>query len=141
MSLYSENKGHLYSLEKIYVTNAFPTGWRPGEVLVIYRMGERWPRKYSSVCTGLAVLESVSYPSTLEEYLKEWKNKSIFSEKELVGFYNVSSYRTVVKMIAYKTFDDKITLDELQTRGLIRGNSGPRPFEEISDDYYSLFLL
>lgn len=141
MSLYSENKGHLYSLEKIYVTNAFPTGWRPGDVLVIYRMGERWPRKYSSVCTGLAVLESVLSPSTLEEYLKECKNKSIFSEKELVGFYNVSSYRTVVKMIAYKTFDDKITLDELQTRGLIMGNSGPRPFEEISDDYYDLFML
>ena len=35
MNLYSENKGHLYSLEKIYVSNASTGGAKPGDFVVI----------------------------------------------------------------------------------------------------------
>lgn len=134
MSLYSAEKGHLYSLEKIYVTNADPSNVKPGDLLIIYRMGTCFPKKYSSVCTAIAVFEKAVTPNSLEDYLKECKNKSIFEENELKRFYNSFQYTTVVKMILLKTLAKKITLNELQKKGLVDRKSGPRPFDLIAKE-------
>jgi len=140
MNLYSENKAHLYSLEKIYVSGTFNQFPKPGDIIVIYRSGERWPKKYSSVCTGLAILEGLYYPKTLDEFLSLCSNKSVFSDKELSMFYSNKKYRTVVKLIQYKTFDKKITLEALQNEGLVGEFSGPRPFDRIDPKHYGLFM-
>ena len=140
MNLYSDNKGHLYSLEKIYVSNAYFGNAKPGDFIVIYRSGDRYPKKYSSVCTCLAVLEEIVIPKTEEEYLKACSNKSVFTNEELIDFYNRKNYRTVIKLIPYKTYFNKISLGKLNDIGLVDQYSGPRPFEEIPSKYYDLFL-
>ncbi len=140
MNLYSENKAHLYSLEKIYVSGTFNKSPKPGDIVVIYRSGERWPKKYSSVCTGLAILEGLYFPKTLDEFLSLCSNKSVFSDEELSTFYSNKKYRTVVKLIQYKTFEKKITLEVLQNEGLVGEFSGPRPFDRIDPKHYELFM-
>ena len=140
MNLYAENKGHLYSLEKIYVSNASTKGAKPGDFVVIYRSGDRYPKKYSSVCTCLAVLEDVVYPKTRDEYLSVCTNKSVFSKEELESFYDNKKYRTVIKLILYKTYREKITKKQLNDIGLTEENSGPRPFTTVPSQYYKLFL-
>lgn len=140
MSLYSENKGHLYSLEKIYISGTYKTSPKPGDLIVIYRNGDRYPKKYSSVCTGLCVLEDVIRPLTLDDYLNECKNKSVFTKEELVEFYNNKKYRTVIKLIPVKSYTNKITLNALINAGFIGYDSGPRTFDEVPEDYQRLFL-
>lgn len=140
MNLYSENKGHLYSLEKIYVSGSAGRNAKPGDFIVIYRNGDRWPKRYSSVCTCLAVLEEIVVPKTKEEYINECSNKSVFNIDELEKFYDDKKYRTVIKLIPYKTYFNKISLDKLIEVGLVEQNSGPRPFEEVPSTLYSLFL-
>lgn len=139
MSLYSEEKGHLYSLEKIYVTDAYDIQAKPGDLLVIYRMGERYPKAYSSVCTSLAIFEESVIPNNVEEYLNTCKNKSIFEESELRRFYERGKYKTVIKMIFLRNFESKITLEELREKRLVDSQSGPRPFSRIPDGYISYF--
>ncbi len=140
MSLYMGNKGHLYSLEKIYVSGTHKMEPKPGDLIVIYRIGERYPKKYSSVCSGLAVLEEIIKPDTLEKYLNECKNKSVFNQDQLTCFYNNKKYRTVIKLITYKPYTNKILLNELIERNLYNYDEGPRPFDEIPRSLYDLFL-
>lgn len=140
MSLYLEDKGHLYSLEKMYVTNMQDIKARPGDLLVVYRMGDTLPKHYSSVCTALAVFEEAVTPKTLEDYLAECKNKSIFTEEELKNFYCSRKYRTIVKMIFLRNYNRKITLKELREKGIVNYNSGPRLFSEIPSQDYKFFV-
>lgn len=140
MSLYSENKGHLYSLEKIYVSGTFKTNPKPGDYVVIYRRGERYPKKYSSVCTCLCVLEESVNPKTLDDYLKVCSNKSVFSDDDLTNFYINKQYRTVIKLIPYKTYLKKISLGNLIDIGFIDYDKGPRPFDEVPPQFYDIFI-
>lgn len=140
MNLYSGNKGHLYSLEKIYVSNAYSTKPKPGDFIVIYRSGDRYPKKYSSVCTCLAVLEDIVYPKSKGEYIKECSNKSVFTKDELNDFFDSKNYRKVIKLILYKTYFKKISLSQLIDAGFIGDCSGPRPFDEVPSQYYKMFL-
>ena len=140
MSLYSENKGHLYSLGKIYVSGTFKNDPRPGDLVVIYRKGERYPKKYSSVCTGLAVLEGIDRPKTLDEYLALCKNKSVFTKEELINFYLNKKYTVVIRLIVYKTYFKKISLSQLIDAGMVAYDSGPRTFDAVPDRLYSMFI-
>lgn len=140
MSLYSENKAHLYSLEKIYVSGSHGKGAKPGDFVVIYRNGDRYPKKYSSVCSCLAVLEKIVEPRNLDDYLEECSNKSVFDNNELIDFYNTKKYKTVIKLIPYKTYLEKISLSELVECGLIEQDCGPRPFDQIPDNMQDMFL-
>ena len=139
-NLYSDNKGHLYALEKVYVSNSRNHNVKPGDLIVIYRIGDRTPKRYSSVCTSLAVLEEISYPNNIEKYLDMCSNKSVFSEEELNDFYTNKNYQTVIKLILYKTYLNKISLDKLIQAGLFSFDEGPRPFTEIDDKYRAIFL-
>lgn len=139
-TLYSENKGHLYSLEKIYVSGVAGKNAKPGDFIVIYRNGDRYPKRYSSVCTCLAILEEIVLPHTQEEYLKECSNKSVFKNEELIDFYDTKKYRAVIKLIPYKTYLEKISLSELVDAGFVDYDSGPRPFDEVPERLYDLFL-
>ncbi len=47
MHLYKENKAHRYALEKIYLSGAFDIRANPGDIVLIYRTGERYPKRYS----------------------------------------------------------------------------------------------
>lgn len=59
MHLYQENKAHRYAIEKIYLTGLYRVNAKAGDLLLIYRTGDRTPKKYSSVITGVAIVEDV----------------------------------------------------------------------------------
>lgn len=135
MNLYKKNLAHPYSIEKIYISGSHEMP-KPGDIVLIYRSGERTPKRYSSVLTGLAIIESVTMPSTLEEYLNLCSNKSVFKEIELKSFYNEKSWNKVIKLLDYKVFDKKIILNDLYKLKIIEENKGPRPFTKISKENY-----
>ena len=135
-TLYNEDKAHRYALEKVYVSGVRKVDARPGDFLLIYRKGNRWPKKYSSAVTGIVIFEEAIFPKTLEEYLKVCKNITIFSEQQLKEFYNRRQYRCIIKLIDYKGFDNVVILDELIKMGIVGPDSGPRQFDPISKYQY-----
>ena len=135
ITLYGKDAAHRYALEKVYISGkdpAFITA-QPGDVLVIYRKGDRWPKKYSSVVTGLAIFESAIKPANLSDFLKECKNITVFSPNELASFFNAKKYQTIIKLLYLKTFSHKVTLEFLQQNNIVDENGGPRPLQALSE--------
>lgn len=141
---YKQEFGRLYSLNKIYVSNVLHSKSStvcPGDIVVIYRMGDPSTYKnYSSLCTGLAVIQEIIYPKSLNEYLEICSNKSVFSNEELIKFYNERKYRTVIKIIPLYTYKKKIILKSLREMKIYGHEAGPRTFDKISEVFKDKFL-
>ena len=136
MHLYQENKAHRYALEKMYLTGSYNINAKPGDMVLIYRTGERYPKKYSSVVSGIAIIQEVCSTKSVDECIDICKNKSIFSEEEIRKQYPRRS--TVVKLLDYIPFKNKVTNNQLISNGIIEKGTGPRPFEQLSKDSLDL---
>lgn len=103
---------------------------KPGDILLIYRNGERYPKRYSSVVSGVAIIEEIIRTNSVEECVQLCNNRSIFTTEEIKGFY--PKYSVVIKLLAYKSFKNKVTLDSLYENEIVEEGSGSRPFEILT---------
>lgn len=136
MHLYEENKAHRYALEKIYISGAFKVNAKAGDLVLIYRVGDRYPKKYSSVVSGVAVIEDIIITKTVDECIQVCKNRSIFSEEEIRRLHQ--KYPVIIKLLDYVTFKNKVTLNKLYELGVIEPNSGPRPFTCLTEEQFEI---
>lgn len=138
-SLYQESLSHRCALEKNYISAIWEnsTDAKPGDILIIYRIGDRYPKGYTSVLTGIAVLEDIKYNLTLDKFLLESK-RSVFSQEELKNLYLNKSYKTIIKLIYHSKFEKKIILKNLWEEKIIDEPKGPGPklFYKISKDQF-----
>lgn len=103
-------------------------------MVLIYRMGEGWYKNYSSVVTGMAIVQDIVKTKNVEECVSICKDKSIFKEKSIRDMY--SRRPTVLKVLDYKPFKHKITLDELRRYGIVDQGVGPRSFAYITKEQF-----
>ena len=136
MHLYQENKAHRYAIEKIYLTGSWDIKAKPGDVVLIYRTGERWPKRNSSVVSGMAIIQDIVKTGSVEECIEICKNRSIFSEAEIVQEH--ATRPTVVKLLDYIPFRNKVKLYQLYDNGIVPDGSGPRSFESLSKEEYEI---
>ena len=136
MSFLKTNRAYQYALEKIYLTGASAYDVKPGDEVLIYRVGESMFKRHSSALTGVAIIQEIIRTKDVEECISICSNRSIFTEKEIREFYN--KYPTIVKLLYKDSFDHKILLDYLWQKGILEQNSGPRPFQPLSNEYFSL---
>lgn len=135
MHLYEDNLAHRYAIEKIYLTGAYDIRAKAGDVILIYRMSDGWYKNYSSVVTGMTIVQEVVKTKNVEECISICKDKSIFKEEDIRAVY--SKYPTVLKVLDYKPFTHKVTLDELRNCGIVDKYSGPRPFTFITKEQFN----
>lgn len=135
MHLYQDNFPHRYAVEKIYLTGAFDIKAKPGDLLLIYRNGERIPKRYSSVVTGIAIVEEVIKTRTADECVALCKNRSIFSEPDIRRLH--TKYPTIVRLLDFSSFKNKVTLGALYDNNIVSQDSGPRPFTEITENQFN----
>ncbi len=136
MHLYKDKKAHRYALEKIYLSGSFNVTAKPGDLVIIYRTGERYPRKYSSVATGIAIIESTTVTKNVDECIALCKNRSVFTETEIRSIHR--RYPMVIKLLDYMPFSNKVTLNKLQQNNIIPQHSGPRPFTPITREQFEI---
>ena len=135
MHLYEDNLAHRYALEKIYLSGVCHCKAKPGDIVLIYRMSNQWYKSYSSVITGLAIIQEVIQTKTVEECVNICKNRSIFDEAEIRKFYD--KYPTVVKLLDYSVFKKPVTLQQLRDLNIVGETEGPRPFTPISKEKFA----
>lgn len=138
MHLYEEKKAHRYALEKIYLSGLYKTDAQPGDIMMIYRTGESYPKKYSSVITGIAVIESITDTKSIDECLELCKNRSVFEEKEIIEMHKKRP--RVIKLLDYKPFVSKVTLGYLWKQGILNFPNGPQTFDPITKEQYESIL-
>lgn len=134
MHLYEDKLAHRYAIEKIYLTGAYNIKAKAGDIILIYRVGDGWYKNYSSMVTGMAIVQEVVKTKNVEECISICKDKSIFKEEDIRAVY--SKYPIVLKVLDYKPFTHKITLDELRNCGIVDRYSGPRPFTFITQEQF-----
>ena len=117
-------------MEKIYLTKARNILAKKGDLILIYRMGERYPKKYSSVISGIAIIEDIIHPKTIQNCVETCKNKSVFSEDEIKKI-DLRDLK-IIKLLDYKTFNEKVILEKLHDLNVVNRGEGPRPFTKIS---------
>jgi len=139
MRLYTDEACR-YAIEKIYVCGWKNINLNPGDLMCVYRMSDYY-KSYRSVVSGIAILNEIVNPTNVEDFVKECKNKSVFSEKELRDFYKGGKYRTIIKVLFLESFDNKINLRTLWDDGIIEMDGpGPRINTLIDDNKYDEIL-
>lgn len=139
MTLFEE-KPCGYAVEKIYVCNTKRVPLKPGDLMAIYRMSEKFYKTYNSVVSGICILQEVIYPSTFDDYLKACTNRSVFSQEQLNNFYHTKNFTTVLKVLFLKPLDKKIILHDLYQHSIISEEKGPRLTTTISKDKFDELL-
>lgn len=134
MHLYEENLAHRYAIEKIYLTGAFNIEAKPGDLILVYRMSDKWYKNYSSVITGLAIVQEIVATKDVEECISLCKNRSIFNEPNIRALYRRCP--TVVKILDFTTFENSVTLQKLRELGVVDATSGPRPFTAVTKEQF-----
>ena len=125
MHLYDEEACR-YAIEKIYVCAYFmEIQCKKGDLVCIYRMGDYNP-KYTSVVSGIGIVQDVLYPPSEEEFISECQNKSVFSKEELKEFYASGRYRSIIKILFLKGLKKKVILDSLYRNGILSADTGAR---------------
>ncbi|MGJ7032816.1 PIN domain-containing protein [Niabella hirudinis] len=76
---YTENEPHRNRISKVYISHSPDRNLKSGDIVLIYRLGETSPKKYSSTVTTICIVESI---------------KSNF--KDFDDFYNSCNRRTMI---------------------------------------------
>lgn len=134
MHLYEDNLAHRYAIEKVYLSGAFNILAKEGDVVLIYRMGEGVNKNYSSVVTGIAIVQEIIKTKSVDECIKICKDKSIYNEDDIRVIHKMRP--NVVKLLDYKPFARKVTLKELRDAGIVGKTTGPRSFDGVTKEQY-----
>lgn len=85
---------------------------KKGDKLVIYRTSDyQGPASYRSVCTSVCTVcevKTIKDFTNDDDFVKYTNRYSVFSEKELRGWYHTKNYFTVVKMVYNIAFTKKV---------------------------------
>lgn len=132
-----------YALQKVYISFSFKRNMGPGDFLILYRKGTTPGRKgYESVLTTVAVIDEVKFNFlNKEDFLHYCENRTVFSQEDLNMFWdNKQSNLLVVKFIFVKDLAKRLILKDLWAKNVVPYNSGPRPFDIMSDSEFDEIL-
>ena len=139
MSLYVERPCG-YAIEKIYVCKGMPAVTSPGDIMIIYRIGNRFPAKYYSVASGYCIIQKVIYTKSFEEYKSVCSNKSVFNDAQLYYLYHSLKRRTVIKLLYVKAFEKKVIYGDMLSYNIIDKNEGPRLSTSLTKEQFNTLL-
>ena len=137
------DKPHRYALQKVYISFSYKRDMHPGDFLVLYRKGSTPGRKgYESVVSTIGIIDEVKYNfSSKEEFLKYCENRTVFTPEELDCFWQTKrGSLLVIKFIFVKSLSKRLNLKHFWDNGLIPQNSGPRPFDIMTDNNFDSIL-
>lgn len=81
---YTENEPHRNRISKVYVSHSQDRQLKSGDLLIIYRMGETSPKKYSSTITSICIVENIQNNfSSFEEFFNACNRKTMISREDL----------------------------------------------------------
>ena len=114
---YTENEPHRNRISKVYISHSPERDLKSGDIVLIYRIGETTPRKYSSTVTTICIVESVK------------KNFKDFDD-----FFNSCNRRTMISKEDLKTkWWDKFPQYKPFIINFLYAHSLPTPKPTLSD--------
>jgi predicted nucleic acid-binding protein len=138
-SQYTENEPHRNRIGKVYISHSKDRHLESGDVIIIYRMGETKPKKYSSTVTSICIVEQiVDGIKSFDDFYKACYRRTMISKEDLEkNWWNkYPNFRPfVIKFLYAHSFPTpKPTLNDLNQIGVIPDIMNmPRGFIEIDN--------
>lgn len=141
-SKFIENKPHRNRIGKVYISHSFDRHLQSGDIIIIYRMGETKPKKYSSTITSICIVEQVIKDfKSFDEFYKACYRRTMIKKEELEkNWWNKKKYKPfVIKFLYAHSFPTpKPTLNDLNKIGVIPDIMNmPLGFIEIDNDQFN----
>ncbi|WP_428743499.1 PIN domain-containing protein [Tenacibaculum sp.] len=139
---YIENEPHRNRIGKVYISHSFDRHLKPGDILIIYRIGETKPKKYSSTVTSICIVEEViNNFKSFEDFYNACYRRTMIKKEELEkNWWNKKKYKPfVIKFLYAHSFPTpKPTLDDLNKIGVIPDIMNiPLGFIEIDNNQFN----
>jgi predicted nucleic acid-binding protein len=136
-SKYQDDKVYRNRIGKVYISHNNDRHLKKGDVIVIYRMGETTPKKYSSTVTSICIVEDVITKfSSFEEFFNTCNRRTLINKEELKNnWWNKFEGKRpfVIKFLfAFSLPTPKPTLNDLNNLGIMPIMDAPRGFIEIN---------
>ncbi|MEC4003586.1 PIN domain-containing protein [Flavobacterium sp. SUN052] len=143
---YTENEPHRNRISKVYISHSFDRNLKSGDLLIIYRMGETTPKKYSSTITTICIVENVQKNFlTFEDFFNACNRRTMISKEELKTNWwdkNPNNKPFVINFLyAHSLPTPKPTLDDLNRLGIIPDILNmPRGFIKITNEQFNVLI-
>ena len=134
---FKENEPHRNRIGKVYISHSKDRHLKAGDIIIMYRMGETSPKKYSSTITSICIVEEViNNFKTFDDFHKVCARRTMISKEDLeANWWNkYDNYRPFVIsfLYAHSLPTPKPTLNDLNQIGVIPDiKNMPRGFIEI----------
>lgn len=141
-SRFAENEPHRNRIGKVYISHSKDRHLQSGDIIIIYRMGESSPKKYSSTITSICIVEQVITKfDSFDDFHNVCARRTMIGKEELEkNWWNkYSGYRPfVVKFLyAHSLPTPKPTLNDINQIGVIPDiKNMPRGFIEIDNNKF-----
>lgn len=143
---YTDNEPHRNRISKVYISHSKDRHLMPGDVIIIYRIGEIEPKKYSSTVTTICIVESViDNIGTYDDFLAICNRRTVISKEDLKkNFWDkYPKYRPFVInfLYAHSFPTPKPTLHDLNILGVIPDiKNMPRGFINLTNQQFNTLI-
>lgn len=81
---YIENEPHRNRISKVYISHAPDRNLKAGDIVLIYRIGETTPKKYSSTVTTICIVESIKTQfKDFDDFFNSCNRRTMISKEDL----------------------------------------------------------
>lgn len=142
-SLYVDNEPHRNRISKVYISHSKDRNLKRGDIILIYRIGETIPKKYSSTLTTICIVENIIDGfNSFESFYQACNRRTVINKNDLENNWwnKYPSYRPFVInfLYAFSFKTPKPTLHDLNCLGVIPDiKNMPKGFIKITNEQFN----
>lgn len=139
---YTENEPHRNRISKVYISHSPDRNLKSGDIVLIYRIGETVPKKYSSTVTSICIVESVKDGfKDFDEFFNSCNRRTMIPKDDLLAkWWNKNkNYRPFIInfLYAHSLPTPKPTLNDLIKLGIFAdAMSLPKGFAKLTTSQF-----
>lgn len=140
---YTENEPHRNRISKVYISHSPDRHLKSGDIVLIYRIGETAPKKYSSTVTTICIVESIkSHFKDFDDFFNSCNRRTMIPKDDLKSNWwnKFPHYKPFVInfLYAHSLPTPKPTLNDLIDLKIFADTmSLPRGFAKLTNDQFN----
>lgn len=140
---YSENEPHRNRISKVYISHSPERNLKSGDIVLIYRIGESFPKRFSSTVTTICIVESVKNNfKDFDDFFNSCNRRTMISKEDLKAKWwdKFPSYKPFIInfLYAHSLPTPKPTLSDLIELKIFAGPmSLPKGFAKLTNDQFT----
>lgn len=143
---YTENEPHRNRISKVYISHSPDRHLKTGDIVLIYRIGETAPKKYSSTVTTICIVESIKNSfEDFEDFFNSCNRRTLIPRDDLYNKWwnKFSEYKPFIInfLYAHSFPTPKPTLNDLINLGIFADPmSLPKGFAKLTNKQFDDLL-